>query len=370
MDRRLRVSPQSYVIMSTRKRLATVKTFEHDPRTTMLVILILLVDIVSATTPATPDIECRGHSRKYKTHDRDGNPVCVPCSPCSPGYGVLRPCTEYQDTVCEACEPGKTFSGTESPWRRCESCVQCAAHELRRRECTPTRNGRCSSCETGWFHNDITGDCDVCSWCYPEYPAITDFVSGCNVTGVPPGFHCAPILDAPYPPPLRDFHGTTETSHRTEPLEHHHLIEYVGEEDHSLGDDRERDMSTHCTPTKTSPFSEDVPTEYLTDSVRIFTEEASNRRLSSQSGQDLQNTRPVRLSPGAVVGIAVAMVVTCSILIAVLFIKGRARDYLREGNEGLYQSVELKLSERPTDKTPLVENHGEVAFQDTVSTII
>ncbi|XP_078684603.1 uncharacterized protein LOC144918044 [Branchiostoma floridae x Branchiostoma belcheri] len=340
-------------------------------RLTMLVILILLVDIVSATTPATPDIECRGHSRKYKTHDRDGNPVCVPCSPCSPGYGVLRPCTEYQDTVCEACEPGKTFSGTESPWRRCESCVQCAAHELRRRECTPTRNGRCGSCETGWFHNDITGDCDVCSWCYPEYPAITDFVSGCNVTGVPPGFHCAPILDAPYPPPLRDVHVTTETSHRTEPLEHQHLVEYVGEEDHSLGADRERDMSTHCTPTKTSAFSEDATTEHLMESVRIFTEEASNRRLSSQSGQDLQNTRPVRLSPGAVVGIAVAMVgLTCGILVA-LFIKGRARDYLREGTrEGLYQSVELTLSERPTDKTPLVENHEVVAFQDTVTTII
>eukprot|EP00058_Branchiostoma_floridae_P023716 XP_002609206.1 hypothetical protein BRAFLDRAFT_125960 [Branchiostoma floridae] len=228
------------------------------------------------TTPATPNVECRGHSRKYKTFDGDGNPVCVPCSSCSPGYGVLRPCTEYQDTVCEPCEPGKTFSGTDSPWRRCESCVQCAAHEVRRRECTPARNGRCGSCETGWFHNEITGDCDVCSWCYPEYPAITDFVSECNVTGVATGFQCAPIIDAPYPPPQEHMHLTTEgTGHPTERLEYHHLVEYVGEEDHSHGANKELDLTTHCTSTDTPPVSKDITTERLRGPVPMRTPQVS-----------------------------------------------------------------------------------------------
>ncbi|XP_066288214.1 tumor necrosis factor receptor superfamily member 1B-like [Branchiostoma lanceolatum] len=341
---------------------------------TMLVILIFLViNIVPAkclTTHATPNIECRGHSRKYKTLDPDGNPVCVPCSSCSPGYGVLRPCTEYQDTVCEACEPGKTFSGTDSTWRRCESCVKCATHELRRRECTPTRNGRCGSCETGWFHNDITGDCDVCSWCYPEYPAITDFVSACNVTGVTPGFQCAPILDAPYPPPL---HVTTETSHRTvEALDHHHLIGYVGEEDHSLGANEELEKSTHCTPTESPSFAKDITTQHLIDSVRMLTRQASlapqasNRRLSGQFGEDHKITGPSAFHVGAIVGIAVA-VSTLMIIILVYSIKRRARACLLEGNESL---IELPMSESPTDKTPLVENHDDVAFQNIISTII
>ncbi|CAH1267179.1 NGFR [Branchiostoma lanceolatum] len=259
-----------------RKRLDTFSDVFNLTMFQLMILIFLIINIVPAkslTTHATPDIECRGHSRKYKTLDPDGNPVCVPCSSCSPGYGVLRPCTEYQDTVCEACEPGKTFSGTDSTWRRCESCVQCATHELRRRECTPTRNGRCGSCETGWFHNDITGDCDVCSWCYPEYPAITDFVSGCNVTGVTPGFQCAPILDAPYPPPLElHLHVTTEkTSHRkVEAQDHHHLIGYVGEEVHSLGANEELEKSTHCTPTKSPSFAIDITTEHLIDSVAVL----------------------------------------------------------------------------------------------------
>ncbi|XP_078601239.1 uncharacterized protein LOC144876155 [Branchiostoma floridae x Branchiostoma japonicum] len=362
-----------------RKRPTTGKTFNHKLLTTMLVILILLVDIVSATsqtTPATPNVECRGHSRKYKTFDSDGNPVCVPCTSCSPGYGVLRPCTEYQDTVCEPCEPGKTFSGTDSPWRRCESCVQCAAHELRRRECTPTRNGRCGSCETGWFHNEITGDCDVCSWCYPDYPAIADFVSECNVTGVATGFHCAPIVDAPYPPPLEHLYLTTERiGHPTERLDYHQMVEYVGEEDHSLGANKELEISTHCTPTETPQVSKDITTERLRESVRMFTPqvslaprvEISNGLLSGQSGQDLQNTSPSALPVGTIVGIVVTVSTLMVVILVVYSVKSRKRACLVKGNEGL---IELTVSESPTDKTPLVENHEAPSFQNTMSTVI
>ena len=44
------------------------------------------------------------------------------CTKCAPGHGVMVECNEQQDTVCEICEAGDTFSNTLSHTDACQPC--------------------------------------------------------------------------------------------------------------------------------------------------------------------------------------------------------------------------------------------------------
>ena len=98
-----------------------------------------------------------------------GNLSCVDCPPCKPGYGLSPQCGDYvkYGTIieCEPCKLGITYSskhGIES----CLPCGICSDHQKVIAKCTLESNSKCNhSCSSGFYYEEMSGDCQACSWC-------------------------------------------------------------------------------------------------------------------------------------------------------------------------------------------------------------
>ncbi|XP_070552616.1 uncharacterized protein [Ptychodera flava] len=140
-------------------------------------------------------LQCRGNSNKYISIDPYGNLICVQCSKCPPGTGVLTPCDGVTDTKCEIC-PAGTYSGTWSSSKECTPCKVCPLHQQEIRKCTSTRNAKCAKeCDMGYFFNELTELCDPCSWCFPDQPEIAPpRAIQCMKSQIPIEYQCMPSL--------------------------------------------------------------------------------------------------------------------------------------------------------------------------------
>lgn len=68
--------------------------------------------------------------------------TCLPIKKCPPSYGVKRPGTSWNNTVCERCEKDK-FSPDESATQICSPCSSCPSGEEVEERCTASRDTKC-----------------------------------------------------------------------------------------------------------------------------------------------------------------------------------------------------------------------------------
>uniref|UniRef100_A0ACB8EVR0 Uncharacterized protein n=2 Tax=Sphaerodactylus townsendi TaxID=933632 RepID=A0ACB8EVR0_9SAUR len=80
---------------------------------------------------------------------------CTECTICGVGFGLVYPCSEYQNTVCEECPLG-TFSEEANHVDPCFPCTICEENEIMVRECT-------------------TGSDAVCREIHPRFSTTTTF---------------------------------------------------------------------------------------------------------------------------------------------------------------------------------------------------
>ncbi|MEZ4266521.1 MAG: hypothetical protein R3F39_09090 [Myxococcota bacterium] len=71
--------------------------------------------------------------------------ICMTCATCPAGKGLAAECTPISDTVCEACQPGVTYSDVDDE-TFCQPCHVCLAGEYASKPCTPTGNTVCAAC--------------------------------------------------------------------------------------------------------------------------------------------------------------------------------------------------------------------------------
>ena len=80
------------------------------------------------------------------------------CSECPIGTGVAKLCnttTIQEDTQCEPCVAGSTFSDASSRHSACRSCRVCPENSRVRRECNATHDTECE-CERDFYQEMIT----------------------------------------------------------------------------------------------------------------------------------------------------------------------------------------------------------------------
>ena len=98
-----------------------------------------------------------------------GNLSCVDCRTCPPGYGLSPQCGDYVKygtrIECKPCKLGATFSATHDI-SSCHPCGICSDHQKVIAKCTLKSNSKCNhSCSSGFYYEEMTGDCRACSWC-------------------------------------------------------------------------------------------------------------------------------------------------------------------------------------------------------------
>lgn len=77
----------------------------------------------------------------YGFYMSDLTQLCVPCTKCPKGQGMLGSCEKNRDTVCEEC-PLDTYSDQESFREPCMPCSTCEETEVQQ-ECTPSNDTVC-----------------------------------------------------------------------------------------------------------------------------------------------------------------------------------------------------------------------------------
>lgn len=93
------------------------------------------------------------------------------CKICPAGQGVSLPCNEENDTVCNFCQEGKTFSLGPSHEETCQSCSICPENAKIRHQCNSTHNTKCE-CVRGFFIKPEANRCVQCKKCQPGEEAI------------------------------------------------------------------------------------------------------------------------------------------------------------------------------------------------------
>ncbi|XP_074621458.1 netrin receptor UNC5B-a-like isoform X3 [Acropora palmata] len=99
-----------------------------------------------------------------------GNLTCLKCPLCEPGLGLSPPCgrklsNHHLEIKCEKCILGETYSAHKDI-SSCKPCGSCADHQTIVKNCTLDSDSQCKdTCSKGFYFEDLTGDCQPCSWC-------------------------------------------------------------------------------------------------------------------------------------------------------------------------------------------------------------
>lgn len=133
---------------------------------------------------------CKGKSRKYEHVLEDGTVECRHCTKCLPGQGVRQLCDITQDTRCEPCLIGRSFSVGVSSYSPCRECTVCPRNTLQRRPCSLTRNTKCGSCRKGFYMNLYRMSCEKCDKCFVGHSLVPE---ACNITAIPLDNQCVHV---------------------------------------------------------------------------------------------------------------------------------------------------------------------------------
>ncbi|XP_071942307.1 tumor necrosis factor receptor superfamily member 16-like [Antedon mediterranea] len=110
-----------------------------------------------------------------------GSPICPSdrwllngecCEDCAAGFGVVSPCGQENNTICEACIPGTTFSPSSSGGDVCNMCSKCPTNELVKQPCNITHDTICE-CKKDFYRNKDDFSCRQCDLCLKGYGAQT-----------------------------------------------------------------------------------------------------------------------------------------------------------------------------------------------------
>ncbi|MBN3296472.1 TNR16 factor, partial [Amia calva] len=94
------------------------------------------------------------------------------CEVCQPGEGVVKPCGVTQ-TVCDPCLDSETYSESYSHTEPCLPCTQCTGLYRMSTPCTDTNDAICV-CNYGYYMNDMTGLCELCTVCPQGQGVLVD----------------------------------------------------------------------------------------------------------------------------------------------------------------------------------------------------
>lgn len=86
------------------------------------------------------------------------------CQKCLPGSGVIAPCTPDNNTACEPCIHGQTYSTHHNHIDLCEPCTVCAEHSHPQRACNVTHDTLCE-CDRNYFFDHSVQNCQLCDLC-------------------------------------------------------------------------------------------------------------------------------------------------------------------------------------------------------------
>ena len=105
------------------------------------------------------------------------------CHSCPAGSGLVPQC----DTIikasetkneCKPCVLGKTYSAHHDI-SSCKPCDTCSNHQTVVKTCTLYSDSQCKdTCSKGYYFEDLTGDCQPCTWCCPD--GNIKVTSGCK----------------------------------------------------------------------------------------------------------------------------------------------------------------------------------------------
>ncbi|CAH8459456.1 unnamed protein product [Schistosoma rodhaini] len=126
-----------------------------------------------------------------------GTPRC--CRKCEPGNGMLRLCSNTEDTQCRPCKPGFEFSPFRSATKKCLQCRRCEElHPLAktRNECTPVTDTICQ-CEKPYYMSEKEQTCKPCTVCKPGEGIVQacGWNSDTQCQSCPAGFWSAQSID-------------------------------------------------------------------------------------------------------------------------------------------------------------------------------
>ncbi|CAH8461950.1 unnamed protein product [Schistosoma intercalatum] len=126
-----------------------------------------------------------------------GIPRC--CRKCEPGNGMLRLCSNTEDTQCRPCKPGFEFSPFRSATKKCLHCRRCEEiHPLAktRNECTPITDTICQ-CEKPYYMSEKEQTCKPCTVCKPGEGIVQacGWNSDTQCQSCPAGFWSAQSID-------------------------------------------------------------------------------------------------------------------------------------------------------------------------------
>ncbi|CAH8487520.1 unnamed protein product [Heterobilharzia americana] len=127
-----------------------------------------------------------------------GTPRC--CRKCEIGNGMLRLCSNTEDTQCRPCKPGFEFTSIRSATKKCMQCRRCEElHPLAktRTECTPTTDTICQ-CKKSYYMSEKEQTCKPCTICKPGEGIVKpcDWNSDTQCQSCPAGFWSAQTADS------------------------------------------------------------------------------------------------------------------------------------------------------------------------------
>ncbi|KAK2142482.1 hypothetical protein LSH36_950g00048 [Paralvinella palmiformis] len=99
------------------------------------------------------------------------------CRECPPGEGVLRPCSIYNDTVCQPCTFGESYSTVYSHVETCHPCSICPEYAHMIQPCNMTHDTMCE-CDRNYYFDGLSSRCRPCQVCPMEYGVRRQ----CNLT--------------------------------------------------------------------------------------------------------------------------------------------------------------------------------------------
>ncbi|KAF5399917.1 Tumor necrosis factor receptor superfamily member 16 [Paragonimus heterotremus] len=127
-----------------------------------------------------------------------GSPRC--CRKCEAGTGMLRLCSDLEDTQCTPCEPPFEFSPIPSATLKCQQCRKCQdLHPFAKTRiaCTPTKDTECD-CMKNYYMSVENQTCKPCTVCKPNEGMVKpcEWNTDTQCQACPSGFWSALIGDA------------------------------------------------------------------------------------------------------------------------------------------------------------------------------